>query len=76
MTDRSVALAIVRQLNATLQLIEAMSPSLSISEIGEIRRGLARAFATMGVVVQERNLETEGITFAGWSGSHCPRFSI
>lgn len=75
MANIPVSLAIVRQLDAALQLVEAMSSSLSINDITEIRRGLARAFAVMGVIVQERNLETEGIIFARESRSCGFRFS-
>lgn len=31
----------------------------------DIRQALARAYESLGVILEERNLETEGVTFAG-----------
>ena len=65
MATTSATYAILRQLDATLHLVEAFSPSLSTREITDIRQALTRAYESLGVILEERNLETEGVTFAG-----------
>ena len=61
MASTPTSFAILRQLDATLQLITALSSSLTVTEIMEIRQGLARAYNGVGIVL-ERNLEIEGVT--------------
>lgn len=56
------ASAILAQVDATLRLIRSLSLSLSPNEIIEIRQGLAYAYDSIGVVLEERNLRVEGFT--------------
>jgi len=62
MASMQTAVAFLRQLDATLELIAAPSSSLTDSEITGIRQALAHAYTTLGVVLEERNLEIEGVT--------------
>ena len=59
-----IAIAIIRQLEAILQLIEALSPSLSASEVTDIRRALARIYDSMGIILV-RSSGTGGSIFDG-----------
>ena len=59
-----IALAIICQLEATLQLIEALSPSLSAGEVVDIRRALSSAYDAMGIILV-RNSGTGGSVFDG-----------
>ena len=65
MATTSVAHALVIQVDAVLYLIETLSPSLSANDIIAIRQALALAYDGAGVVLERRNLETEGVTLAG-----------
>jgi len=60
-----VAVALMFHLDSALHLIEVLSPSLSVDEIIAIRRGLAAACDTVGDILEQRNLEAEGITLVG-----------
>lgn len=60
----SAASALLRQLEATFQLIRALSPSLSVSELMDISRILALTYGFVEVTL-ERNDNTRGVTFAG-----------
>lgn len=62
MSSPYIGSAVLCQLNATLQLVATLSPSLTPSEIAEIRRSLARAYDSIGVVLEDRNLQAEGVT--------------
>lgn len=63
--------AILRQLDAALQLLETFSSSLTATDIVAIRGALLGAYTSMGEVLAARNLETEGISFVGES-CDCP----
>ena len=62
MSSPYIGSAVLCQLNAMLQLVATLSPSLTPSEIAEIRRSLARAYNSIGVVLEDRNLQAEGVT--------------
>ena len=70
MTTPSVASAVLRQLDATLQLVETMSPSLSAEEISSIRGALQRSFCAMGGALQSRNLGANGADLYRKFGRH------
>jgi len=62
MASPYIGSAVLCQLNAMLQLIATLSPSLTPNEIMEIRRGLAHAYNSIGIVLEDRNLQAEGAT--------------
>jgi hypothetical protein len=64
---------VLRQLIATLHLVETLSSTLSDQEIRDILRCLMIAFDAMGTVLQERN---EGMTFAREFDSYSPIFLL
>jgi hypothetical protein len=64
MATASVAPAVLCQLVATLQLVETLSPSLSVGEVMDIRCILLRVHDYMGAVLEERDLGIEAMTFA------------
>lgn len=63
MTLEFASQAVLFQLDSTLRLINAFSPSLSVHQILYIQQGLAHAQDSMGVALELRYL-TDGITFA------------
>lgn len=65
MSSTSVAGALLRQVDAVLQLVEALTPSLSIEDIANIRYGLALALDGVRAALEERTLEAEGVALAG-----------
>ena len=62
MASTPTSSAILRQLDATLQLIMTLSTSLSVNELAEVRQGLLRASDSMRVVLEERVLSI-GVTY-------------
>lgn len=54
MASTPVLFSILRQLDATLQLVVTLSRNLNRDEILEIRRGLARAFSSIETILEER----------------------
>lgn len=65
MSSTPVTSALLQQLDATLQLLEALSSSLSPHEILAARRSLLEAYVSMGQILILRNLETDGVSFVG-----------
>jgi hypothetical protein len=63
MASLSASHAILRQLDAALQLVDALSSSLSIHQIMDVRQGLALSYETMGVILQLRR-QAQEIIFA------------
>ena len=64
MATVQTAVAFLRQLRTTLDLIAAPSSSLTIDEIVEIRKALIYASNSLGAVIEERNLEIDGVTLS------------
>ena len=62
MASTQTAIAFIRQLGATLELIVAPESSLTVDEIVELRQALTFAYTSLGAVLEERNLRTEGLT--------------
>lgn len=60
MTTTPLVSAILRQLDAALQLIETASPFLSASDLADIRCALQHTYSEMGVSLQNRNLLASG----------------
>lgn len=60
MSSPPVTSAVLRQLDAALQLMETMLPSLTIGEIVRIRLALGRSYGTMGTALQARLDEASG----------------
>ena len=50
-----VSRAVLNQLDATLQLIETLSSSLSSRELLDARQALARAYDSMALVLDQRD---------------------
>lgn len=63
MASTPTSTALLRQIDATLQLIMTLSMSLTTNEIAEVRQGLARAYDSMGAVLGDRILST-GLSYA------------
>lgn len=62
MSSTPTGFAILRQLDAIIDLILTLSPGLTTQELAEILRGLAQTHNIIGGVLEDRNLATEGVT--------------
>ena len=63
----SVSVAVLSQLDATIQLIETSSSSLSSRELLDARQVLTRAYDSMGRVLDQRD---DVVTFICKFGGH------
>ena len=63
MSSTPTANALLCQLEATLQLVMALAPSLTITELAGVHQTLARSYDSIGVVLEGRLLNT-GVSFA------------
>ena len=62
MASTQIASDFLRQLDMVLQLISASSSSLTTPEIEEMHQALARTCTSLEIILEARNLETEGVT--------------
>lgn len=70
MSSTPTALATLRQLEATLQLVVTLSSHFTITEIVEICRILAQAHSTIKAILEEGSLAAEGVTHVCKFGTH------
>lgn len=68
--------ALLHQLDATLELVVTLSPSLTINELRDIRQGLVNTYTSVKVLLSERALRAQRATACKFHANFVDPYSL